>query len=122
MFKKKFPLHTLQKEKKRRELNPRTGKNVNRQQYVVFLGRISRLKQKQRTYFVTSVDIYTMETSKLVFCPSLHNHSQLDHHLRCQVHHQYRYLLIEHLPLMLTVLFVSILGPKLWSSHPPPNS
>ena len=68
MHQEKIPTECL----KKRELNPRTGKNVNRQQYVVFLGRISRLKQKQRTYFVTSVDIYTMETSKLVFCPSLH--------------------------------------------------
>ena len=66
MFKKKFTNAYIAK-KKKRELNPRTGKNVNRQQYVVFLGRISRLKQKQRTYFVTSVDIYTMETFVQVF-------------------------------------------------------
>ena len=106
----------------KKELNPRTGKNVNRQLYVVFSGRISWLKQKQRTYYATSVDIYTMETSKLVLCPSLHNHSQLNHHLQCQVHHQYRYLFIEHLPLMLTVSFVSVLGLNLWLSHPPPDS
>ena len=66
--KKKFPYILC----KKKELNPKTGKNVNRQQYVVFLGRISWLKQKQRTYYVTNVYIYTMETSKLVLFPSLH--------------------------------------------------